>query len=406
MGALGSVYGRRVNGEEFPLEASISKADVNGKKFFTVILRDISERKQAEEKIRDSEEKFSKIFYSSPSPIGIGEIHSGRLIDVNGSYASFFGYEREELIGRSASNLWADPAQRDAVAAKLGGGHSVQGLEVQFRRKHGDIRVGLLSMERVPVGEAPVLIAMITDITERKQAEAKIRATSELLRALALRGLAVREEERTNIAREIHDVLAQELTRLKIDLIWLAKRVAKPGDEATRATMAARIGEAVTQADTAISTVQRIATELRPVILDSLGLPAAVEWQVEDFARRTGLEFRVDAHAGESTLARESATAVFRILQESLTNIARHARATSVDVRFAEDAAAATLTVADNGCGITADQIANARSIGLAGMRERAQAFGGLLEIVGVPGAGTTVRVRIPFEGRATSCSP
>ena len=234
----------------------------------------------------------------------------------------------------------------------------------------------------------------------------ELRLVNEQLRALTARNETIREHERMTIAREIHDVLAQDLTRLKIDLIWVAKRAANPIDDQTRRAVAERIDDAVAQTDTAITTVQRIATELRPIILDSLGLPAAVEWQVEDFARRTGLTARTRAPQEESILSRECATAVFRILQESLTNIARYARATVIEVQFAEDSVDATLTVTDNGCGITAEQIANPRSIGLLGMRERAQAFGGTVTFTGVPGGGTTVRVRIPLEPRNTINPP
>ncbi len=234
----------------------------------------------------------------------------------------------------------------------------------------------------------------------------ELEERNEQLRALTARNETIREQERMTIAREIHDVLAQELTRLKIDLTWVAKRVAKPIDDQTRCAMAARIGDAVVQTDTAITTVQRIATELRPIILDSLGLSAAVEWQVEDFARRTGLTYRTREPKAESTLGRECATAVFRILQESLTNIARYARATTIDVQYVENSDDATLTIADNGCGITAAQIGNARSIGLLGMRERAQAFGGTVKFTGVAGAGTTVRVRIPLKRKASISLP
>jgi signal transduction histidine kinase len=226
----------------------------------------------------------------------------------------------------------------------------------------------------------------------------ELRLANEQLRALTARNETIRERERMNIAREIHDVLAQDLTRLKIDLVWVAKRAAKPIDEEARDGIAARIGDAVAQTDAAITTVQRIATELRPVILDSLGLPAAVEWQVEDFGRRTGLTCHTRTPEGDSALSRECATAVFRILQESLTNIARHAQATEVDVQWVEDPDIATLTVTDNGRGITREQIADARSIGLVGMRERAQAFGGSVEISAGRDAGTIVRVRIPLD--------
>ncbi|MEO6568194.1 MAG: response regulator [Opitutaceae bacterium] len=239
------------------------------------------------------------------------------------------------------------------------------------------------------------LEAKSLELEERNE---ELRLANEQLRALTARNETIRENERMTIAREIHDVLAQDLTSLKIDLVWVASRSTKPIDEAVRDAISTRLRDAVAQTDAAITTVQRIATELRPVILDSLGLPAAVEWQVEDFARRTGLAFRTRAPQGDSMLSRECATAVFRILQESLTNIARHAGATEIDVQWEEDPDIATLAVADNGRGITARQIDDARSIGLVGMRERAQAFGGSVEITGAPGAGTTVRVRIPLD--------
>jgi signal transduction histidine kinase len=231
---------------------------------------------------------------------------------------------------------------------------------------------------------------------ERKRAEEVVVLANERHRALAARLETIREQERTSIAREIHDVLAQELTRLKIDLVWLAKRVARPIDEAQRPELVARLADATAQTDTAITTVQRIATELRPVILDSLGLPAAVEWQTEDFARRTGLACEAVVPRGEFTLGREPATALFRTLQESLTNIARHAGASAVAVRLVDEPDAVTLTVQDNGRGITAAEVCDPHSIGLLGMSERAQAFGGMATVTPAPAGGTAVTVRIP----------
>jgi signal transduction histidine kinase len=231
---------------------------------------------------------------------------------------------------------------------------------------------------------------------ERTLVNEGLKLANEKYRALAARIEAIREQERTKIAREIHDVLAQELTRLKIDLVWLGKRLGKPFDEPLRSQLIERIADATTQTDTAISTVQRIATELRPVVLDSLGLPAAVEWQTEDFARRTGLACTATTPRGEFALDRERATALFRILQESLTNIARHARAGRVSVELASDANELVLTIQDDGVGIGRIQAEDPGSIGLVGMRERAEAFGGALTIAGTPGAGTRVTVRLP----------
>lgn len=236
------------------------------------------------------------------------------------------------------------------------------------------------------------------DVTARRQAEDELREVSARMRALALRLQNIREEERTRIAREIHDVLAQELTRLKIDLVWLARRTAKAVDASVLEAMRGRVGDALGQADVAIATVQRIATELRPVILDSLGLAAAVEWQTEDFARRTGLECEAYTPGGEMTIDRDRATALFRILQESLTNVARHAQARRVEVRLVETGEVVTLTIRDDGRGISAAELTAPQSIGLAGMRERAQAFGGAVEIAPGEPAGTVVSVRLPLE--------
>jgi signal transduction histidine kinase len=236
------------------------------------------------------------------------------------------------------------------------------------------------------------------DITERQRAEEALRLVSEQTRALALRLEHIREQERTRIAREIHDVLAQELTRLKIDLVWLARRTTKPIDDPVRTQMSSRISDALAQTDVAITTVQRIATELRPVILDSLGLSAAVEWQAEDFSRRTGIACHARTPGPALTLDRERATALFRILQESLTNIARHAFASQVDIQLSAMEDHVTLVVRDNGHGIAAAQLADPLSIGLTGMRERAQAFGGTAEIAPAGAGGTVVAVRLPLN--------
>jgi len=237
---------------------------------------------------------------------------------------------------------------------------------------------------------------------DRERAEESIRLANERYRALAARSETIREQERTAVAREIHDVLAQELTRLKIDLVWVGKRLTHSIDEQLRGAMLERMTDATAQADVAIQTVQRIATELRPVVLDSLGLPAATEWQTEEFARRTGLTAAVAVPQGPFALDRERSTALFRILQESLTNIARHAGASSVLVRLSDAAGELLLTVKDDGRGITAEEAGNPRSIGLVGMSERAEAFGGTVNVAGSSGAGTTVTVRIP-RGRPAS---
>lgn len=220
------------------------------------------------------------------------------------------------------------------------------------------------------------------------------RRAESALRALALRLESVREQERTAVAREIHDVLAQELTCVKVDLVRLAQQPALTADrDAT-----ARIHQAMAQTEAAITTVQRIATGLRPAILDTLGLAAAIEWQTEDFGRRTGLACSAVVPRAGLLENREAATALFRIFQESLTNVARHAQATAVDVCLRMEDGNIVLTVRDDGRGITAAELEDPRSIGLVGMRERASGLDGSLQIAGSPEEGTTVIVRLPVK--------
>lgn len=294
------------------------------------------------------------------------------------------GPSREQLARVGISSPGASSPPHELVGALTG------------RRANGEEFPIEASISKAEIGGRHLFTVILRDVSERKRAEEQLQAANEQLRALASRNESVREEERTAIAREIHDVLAQELTRLKIDLIWLAKRVAKPIDEPTQRLIVDRTNDAIAQTDVAISTVQRIATELRPVILDSLGLPAAVEWQVEDFARRTGLKATTRVPPGGTAFTRSCATALFRILQESLTNIARHARATQFEVQLIDQDDGPVLIVADNGCGISRAQLTDPKAIGIAGMRERAQALGGTIVISGRSGAGTTIEVRIP----------
>lgn len=238
------------------------------------------------------------------------------------------------------------------------------------------------------------------DRRERRRAEDKLRRSLDQLRALTTYLQFVREEERTRIAREVHDELGQALTGLKLDMSWLALRLAKNSqslrDKAN--TMAAHIDET-------IQTVRRIATELRPGILDSLGLVAAIEWQANEFHSRTGIPCHVTVTAAETPLDQNFTTVFFRIFQETLTNIIRHARATAVEVQLQEIDSLLVLTVRDNGRGISEEEIANTRSIGLVGMRERATLIGGEVVLHGAPGQGTTVTLRVPLS-RLTSTTP
>jgi len=220
---------------------------------------------------------------------------------------------------------------------------------------------------------------------------AELKNLSDQLRALAARLQTVREEERTTVAREIHDELGQALTAIKIDLTAVLREL--PTDEGP---IVQRSQSTLILLDEAIESVRKIATELRPGILDDLGLVAAVEWAAEEFQARTGTKCEVSLPDADIAMDPECTTALFRIFQETLTNVARHAKATKVSARLSKESGNVFLEVQDNGRGIDEKHLSAARSLGIMGMRERALLLGGDFTVRGAPGKGTTVEVRIP----------
>ena len=227
-----------------------------------------------------------------------------------------------------------------------------------------------------------------------RRAEEQLRESHEQLRALSVYLQSVREEERTRIAREVHDGLGQALTGCKLDLSWIASRLPKEQKELVEKTRALS-----GHIDSTIQMVRRIATELRPGILDHLGLAAALEWQANEFQTRTGIQCEVHASLNEPDLPPDLNTTFFRIFQETLTNIIRHAGATRVVVELKEKDGSVVLEVRDNGRGISRAEITKAKSMGLLGMRERAALLGGEFKIGrAAKGEGTRVTISIPLQ--------
>ncbi len=228
------------------------------------------------------------------------------------------------------------------------------------------------------------------EIVERQRA-------TEQLRRLSAHLQSAREEERIRIAREIHDELGQVLTAIKIDLSLLGDKVADKGYKLQRETLVGEINSTIQLIDETIQKMRQIIRELRPEILDHLGLGAAIEWQVQEFQTRTGIECRFSSSVDDSHLDLDRSTAVFRILQEALTNVARHAQATRVEIILKEEQGSLVLEVRDNGRGITESERSDTKSFGILGMQERALAFGGQTKVGAAPGEGTTVTAWIPI---------
>ncbi len=248
----------------------------------------------------------------------------------------------------------------------------------------------VLAEEEEEEEEAHTIVSLL-DVTEQKRAEAELAQSHEQLRALTTYWQASFEAERAHIAREIHDEFGQSMTALKMDLTWLARRLPE-GDEKVD-----RIRGMTTLVDDSIALMRRIATELRPGLLDDLGLNAALEWQAVEFSKRRGIPCKLNLPKDDLALDPALNTTLFRIFQETLTNIARHAQATRVSASFKQKEQTLILTIRDNGRGITEAELTNPRSLGLLSLRERATQWGGQTTLRGEAGKGTTVTVRIPL---------
>jgi two-component system sensor histidine kinase UhpB len=359
-----------------------------------VICEDITERKRAEEELREAEERYQVIFEQAADSIVLIDGDTGALVEFNERAHQHLGYTREEFEKLKIPDFEViEPAEDVAEHIKKIIKEGADTFETKHRTKGGETRDIQVTSRAISIHEKSYIQSMWRDITERKRAEEQLRRSEEQLRNLADHLQSVREEERTTIAREIHDDLGQTLTALKMDISWLGKKLPKDQETLLEKT------KAMTKLmDMTIKTVKRISAELRPGLLDDLGLAAAIEWQTEEFQNRTGIKCKLTIDPEDITLDEKRSTAIFRIFQETLTNIARHAKATRVTASLKEEDDKLELRVRDNGKGITKKQISDPKSFGLIGMRERVHPWGGEVKIEGVPGEGTTVTVRIPVE--------
>jgi PAS domain S-box-containing protein len=324
-----------------------------------------------------------------------------RIVQANRAVVRHLGRKPEDIIGQHCPTIvhglqepWHACPLEEAV--KEG-----RGVEREARDEHSGrwIKSGIYPTGSLTPDGRPIYFHMVSDITERREAEEELKASREQLRELSRHLVSLREEERTKMAREIHDELGQALTALKIDLSWLNGRL-----DAEQRALLEKVGSMYELIDEAIQTVKRISSELRPGALDHLGLGDAIEWQTQEFARRTGIKSRFTSDIDGIALERDCSTDLFRICQEALTNVARHAGATRVGVSLRERDGRLSLRIRDNGRGIGASEIDDRRAFGLIGMRERARFWGGDLTISGEPGRGTVVGVVVPFQKGTPRC--
>ncbi len=525
MGERREVVGRRKNGEEFPAEASISKLTLQGRTIFTAILRDVSARKQREQSLRESEERYQDLYDNAPAMFASVDAATGKVLQCNHTLASATGYLKEEIVGRpildmyhpdsledarqafytfvsigevkdaelqlrrrdaskidvllnvssildaqgriiQSRSVWRDITARKQAEAALRMSeeryrmlvehspfcihllhsnativsmnhaglhmlglqkesevcgilfldlvsdvdrvrvrdlfdHALEGASAEFEFLSANGKIFQSSFIPIGLGEdetVTTVMGISQDITERKATEEKINAVNVQLRELAHQLRFSQEEERKRIARELHDEFGQALTALNFDLSLVRKQLSQERNLLQKEEIFSKLGFMSRSVVGIIYTVRKIASSLRPSILDDLGLVEALEWELREFQKRTGIPCQVKIAPGvqSQAIADSIATALFRISQEFLTNVVRYAHASQVQVSLHEEAQTICLDMMDNGKGITDEHINNPYSLGIVGMKERVFELAGEFRISGCPGVGTKVMIRIP----------
>jgi PAS domain S-box-containing protein len=368
--------------------------------------QDVTERKQAEEALKKSQHRLEEAQRIAHVGHWERDLKTG-LITWSDEIYRILGLPPQENDSPPAEwRHMLHPEDRERVFLVMEEvQRGIRRYDVEYRIVRPDGEVRFLHSQgdiiRDEQGRPVRAFGIAQDITERKQAEEKLEQSSEQLRALSARLQSAREEEGTRIAREIHDELGATLTSLRWDLESFDKVISESKDGPQLQTLRERIEAMLGLTETTISSVRRISSELRPSVLDDLGLAAAIEWQAQQFQARTGITCRCDCSLENLNLSREQSTAVFRIFQEALTNILRHAQATSVDITMQAEAGELVFAISDNGRGITEDEKSGSQSLGLLGMQERAQLIGAKLDVNSDAGKGTVVTVRVALSGSA-----
>ncbi len=353
---------------------------------------DATERERAAAAHRESEEKFKRIFHASLDAVVLSDVKESRYLDVNGEFVNLTGFSAEEVIGRTPMELgiWIDNAgDLEARRREIEARRIVRNVETAFRRKDGTERWALFSAVIVEIGGQPRLLSFIRDITERRQVERSLRELSGRL-------LQLQDQERRRIALELHDSTAQTLAALAMNLALVSESLEKSSGPERRA-----LDAAIALADQCSQEIRTLSYLLHPPLLEEVGLASALRHFVDGFAERSGIDVSCALPDGLERLPREIETTLFRVMQESLTNIHRHSGSPTATVVLRKSAKRVTLEVRDRGRGIPAALLegksdAKALGVGIPGMRERVRQLGGRLD-VSSRGRGVTVKVVLPL---------
>lgn len=391
----------RKDGSEFPAEISLSPLWLNGEQMVIVVVHDMSELHSTHEAMRIAREFFENTFVAAPASMAVADL-DGRYIKVNPAMCKFVGHSEQELLKMTfmdithPDDLAANCRFRQCLLAK-----EFPSFQLEKRCLHKDGREvwGLMVVSTVDDknGKPLYTIGQMLDIDQQKRVEHALIESQQQLRSLSAHQKGALEEERKHIAHEVHDELGQLLTALKMDISLLRLRFGQ--DPA----LLEKIESMRVLAEKAIHVVRQVASNLRPAALD-LGLVPAIEWLAKDFSQRRDISCDIDMSGDEIALDDVTATTVFRIVQESLTNVARHAQASKVTISL-QHGEWLLLRVGDNGCGFDPSVVGKLPGLGLFGMRERIQSLGGTLKIDSEFGIGTTLAIELPLPPLPAPCS-
>jgi len=356
----------------------------------TILLKDSADELiMVNSALRKSEEKYRSYIDNAPDGVFVAD-ETGKYVEVNEAACRLTGYSKDELLNMSISDLLTKESREDGLTHfRKVAQTSASYADLLIKHKNGSKL--WCTVEWVKLGIAGTrFLGFMKDITYNKSAEKELKSSLKQLHELNQYIEKVREDERVTISRELHDDLGQALTAVKIDLEIIRQSVSNKEVALKIIKVSALVSET-------IKTVQRLTAQLRPQIIDDLGIEAAIEWYTKEFSQRNGVEVFLDILSGISVSPNASLN-IFRIMQESLTNIARHSKASQVEIGLSKTEKSINFSISDNGIGITENEIKSKKSFGIISMKERAASLGGSFDISHEYGCGTKIKLILPLS--------
>ena len=391
------VRSRTRDGKLKIIHLSAETIELGRKPCLVSVLHDVTERIEAERALRESEEKFSKAFRTSPDVMSITDLETGHYLEANEAHEKTFGFQREEVLGRSPLELGiiGNPAMREKMLEQLRAAGAVRNLEVEARNRGGDRLTLLTSAELIELGGRRCVLRVANDITGHRRAEAeREQAVSREQRArveYTLQLIAAQEAERKRIAAELHDSLGQNLLLIKNPAQLALMRGDCPAETREQLEGMSKLSAMC------ITEARQISHDLHPQQLDHLGLTRALKVMIESASQASNIQFVSRLESVDELFPADAAMNLYRIVQESLNNILKHSRAKHMDVRLERDIHEVQLRIEDDGCGFKTDQTGNGKGLDLKNITERVRMLGGKLNADSSPGQGTRIEVTIPI---------